>query len=302
MRKESFLAKEQIKKVFSNPLFTYKGNTAAHEGILKGLINSNLICKTGKGLYSYSGILRKLIERFDILFLNISKKFKAKEIYYPATIDAKFLSRAGYFKNFPHLVKFIYFQKKNRKEYSKNVLLPAACLPCYAYFSNHNLDTNLLTITTRNKIFRNERSYKNIFTMDEFDMREIVFIGNKKNVKNSLEASLEAVKSLAKNLNFTFTINRSSDFFYSKFNETKTLYQLLVESKIELRAFCFDLVKLIPISSINYHGIRFGKAFKIKLNDGYAYTGCMAFGIERWALICLNIYGLNIKDWPLALQ
>lgn len=134
--------------------------------------------------------------------------------------------------------------------------------------------------------------------MNEFDMREIVLIGEHKAVRKTLEKLQESIRILLQKLNITFTMNLSSDLFYAGESEEKTLFQLLNKSKIEFRAFSPDLKKPVPISSVNFHGNHFGKVFRIRKGDKYVYSGCVAFGLQRWALIFLNYYGVNTRMWP----
>jgi hypothetical protein len=67
----------------------------------------------------------------------------------------------------------------------------------------------------------------------------------------------------------------------------------------------------MAIASFNNHETFFGEAFSISLaRYGHptsdratpAWSGCVAFGIERWLLALLVEHGLNPRDWPLVEQ
>ena len=58
----------------------------------------------------------------------------------------------------------------------------------------------------------------------------------------------------------------------------------------------------LAIASFNDHELFFGDAFGISLADGMpAWTGCVAFGLERWLLAVLASYGVDPRNWPLTL-
>lgn len=282
-----------IGHLLDKPLFSFNGTARGHKNIIKSLLKKGVICKEGIGLYCYGDFVKKLMDEFDLAFKNLCMKFKAEEHIYPSIVNTEVLEKAGYFRNFSDLVEFIP-NKKNRKF----TFLPAACLPCYSQLSGRNLKIGLTAITTRNTIFRNENAYENIFKMKRFDMRELVFVGSKDRVKKSLGMVTEEIKRFCRDINIDFTLNYSTDTFYGGYPDIKSLFQLLAESKLELRAYSHDTGSFIPVSSINYHGGRFGKAFNIRVKNEFAHSGCAAFGIQRWALIFLNTHGLNKKNWP----
>ena len=64
--------------------------------------------------------------------------------------------------------------------------------------------------------------------------------------------------------------------------------------------FRFPDMRPLAIASFNDHEVFFGEAFGISLADGTpAWSGCVAFGIERWLLAILCTHGVDPKDWPM---
>ena len=292
-----------------DPFFSYKIPYLSKKGVIKKLIEKRLVTKTGEGLYSYSGIINELMESLDLAFRNIFREFTRDDISFPATITYEALEKAGYFRDFRNIVEHISVMDKqsidNRRNHkikpkliTQKALLPAACLPWFSILKHRTFSKGVVSVTTRNKVFRNEIKYPDIFRMNEFDLREIIFLGSDQEVKRALERGTEIIKSFIKKCKITFQLKRASDIFFQGQSKEKAFYQLFAGSKIELNAYCSDLNKYLPIGSINYHGNHFGKAFKICFKDKWAHSGCIGFGLQRWALIFLNFHGLNKRKWP----
>jgi hypothetical protein len=55
----------------------------------------------------------------------------------------------------------------------------------------------------------------------------------------------------------------------------------------------------LAIGSVNFHRNYFGEAFGISREGKEAFSGCVAFGIERWIYAWLTRFGPRAKDWPL---
>jgi len=293
------------------PLYESKGKGIFSRGALKEAIEKGLILKTGKGLYAYRGVVNDLMSGLDRAFKELFCGFNPQETVYPSTVERQVLEKAGYLENFPDTLELVSClgprpgrgtlkqPGKSSCYLTERVLLPAACLPCYAQLSHRRLkDGELLAITVRNKVFRNEPSFNTLFKMNEFEQREVIFIGGRDKVKAALDESFRLVKSLALKLGLKFELVPSYDVFYGKNRDWKSLFQLLTETKIELRAYCPDLKRFIPVTSLNSHGTHFCRGFGVRLDNGRAHSGCVAFGIARWALIVLNTHGLNPAKWP----
>lgn len=72
--------------------------------------------------------------------------------------------------------------------------------------------------------------------------------------------------------------------------------------KYELRLTIPHVKKSIACSSVNFHSNTFGNAFNIKMGKRNAVTGCVGFGIERWAFAFLAQYSLDEQLWPKAFR
>jgi hypothetical protein len=54
----------------------------------------------------------------------------------------------------------------------------------------------------------------------------------------------------------------------------------------------------LAIGSVNFHRNYFGEAFEISRDGREAFSGCVAFGLERWIYAFLERFGMNESDWP----
>jgi hypothetical protein len=54
----------------------------------------------------------------------------------------------------------------------------------------------------------------------------------------------------------------------------------------------------LAIASTIFHRDTFGKSFNINRGGENAYSGCVAFGMERWLSAFLGAYGAIREQWP----
>ena len=71
------------------------------------------------------------------------------------------------------------------------------------------------------------------------------------------------------------------------------LYQKLEPVKRELM---FE--QRLAIGSTNFHRQHFGEAFSVQRDGEAAFSGCIAFGMERWLSTFIKTFGPNIARWP----
>ncbi len=94
----------------------------------------------------------------------------------------------------------------------------------------------------------------------------------------------------------------ANDPFFTNDFQVKASFQRNQEMKYELRLTIPYLDKSIACSSVNFHSNTFGNAFNIKMGKRPAVTGCVGFGIERWAFAFLAQFGLDEANWPAAFR
>lgn len=103
------------------------------------------------------------------------------------------------------------------------------------------------------------------------------------------------------------TIETASDPFFASVATAKSFWQRSQDLKLELRlAIEPDPAgnpRSVAAASFNMHGTFFGDAFGIRdAAGGPAFSGCAAWGVERWVLAVFTQHGFDPTSWPPALR
>jgi seryl-tRNA synthetase len=266
-----------------------------------------------RGQTVLSGDLLDLDARLDGIFTRWAHCWEAVEYRFPACVEARHLDRLDYFQSFPHLATFPVtldedhdnierFSRahaggaQTRVELAKlspteHVLTPAACYHVYIELEGEALDAPRY-VTTRATCFRNEKEYTPLERQWNFSMREIVCLGTAAEVEQFLIRSTYVINHFAADIGLPVEWADATDPFFSPASNPKYLFQKLEPVKREL-VFGEDLA----IASTNFHRDYFGEAFAITRNGEHAYSGCVAFGMERWLSAFLGAYGRDAECW-----
>ncbi len=266
-----------------------------------------------RGQTVLSGDLLGLDGRLDQIFTSWARCWNAVEYRFPACVEARHLERLDYFQSFPHLATFpVTLDKRheNVEEFAsghacnpqgevslpklsptEHVLTPAACYHVYIELEGEVLDAPRY-ITTRATCFRNEEEYTPLERQWNFSMREIVCLGTAAEVEDFLIRSTYVINHFAARIGLPAEWADATDPFFSPASNPKHLFQKLESVKREL-VFRDDLA----IASTNFHRDYFGEAFDITRDGENAYSGCVAFGMERWLSAFLGAYGTTSEHW-----
>jgi len=247
------------------------------------LMKKGYVLKGKDGCCEFSSCAIKLREKLDSLFLELFQD----ENYHPMIFSNQYslstLSAMGYDPNALVCDK----TAKNK------AFIPAACLPIYEFVGNKGIDDVPTIFSIRNKVRRTEKTYDSIFTLSEFQQREFVIFGTKDHVEEFITRGCEKLKSLVQKINISASLDISNDIFYQDNNPAKALFQIASKSKIELRVRIKTVPTPIALSSCNNHRTHFSKKFTIQKNKKLLHTGCIAFGLDRWVLASLMLWGKN---------
>lgn len=229
----------------------------------------------------------KSFERIDGEFLAIARNHGAEEFQFPSLIGKALLEQAEYPKAFPHLLMMACacgdpaheppFAPGNLAPQDW-YLSPAVCYHAYAHFQEQTLGESKV-VTARGRCYRREDHFQAGRRQLEFEMREIILIGDPGWLEEKASRIRDEVDRIARNLPTRW--ETAEDPFFLPTARGKALMQRLMETKKEL--IC-DRGGKLAIGSINRHGTFFGERFAIGLSDGGpAHTACIAFGLDRWA-------------------
>ena len=295
----------------------------------EGLVERGWMHDYGKGQVAYSGpvlnLARLVNERSGELY---KKAFAAKDGHFPAMIDADTLHKCGYFDSHPNAVTFLgnviedfdaieEFRLAN--SCSEGALIPphehvhidgmclnpAACFPCYPTLTGKTIDGEAYSWLGR--VFRYEsRNIRGLDRLYEFNVRELVFVGNEDYVRACRMKALPIVEELAAMMDIDCKVQTATDPFFATVSAAKKFWQAAQEVKNEIKIPALGAdgeIKQLACGSINLHGNFFGKRFDIKGTDGEpVQTGCVGLGIERWVLAAFTQHGFDERRWPTAVR
>jgi hypothetical protein len=108
-------------------------------------------------------------------------------------------------------------------------------------------------------------------------MREIICVGDRETVLEHLRTFKQLVLDDLEQIGLPIEVAVASDPFYES-TSARALMQQLFPVKEE-----FVYGGTVAIGSVNFHRNFFGERCDIRTADGeYAFSGCVAFGLERW--------------------
>ncbi len=258
-----------------------------------------------------------LLEQLDRAFIDIARRHGAILREYPSTFTKANMARNQYHINFPqnivgvatvpHQFKTINRFREQAATHTHHqslvptgeILQPCICYHCYEE-QQGSRSGNRRIMTAKGKCFRNEIAWrKDEFRRTEFMMREIVFVGDQEWVMDTRNAIMDDVWELFNSIGLTGQIETATDpFFFSQDVKTKGTYQMVSNAKYELAAKRMNGQES-SIASFNYcEDVLCGK-YDIRDADGNdLYSGCVAFGMDRWKEAFLERYGRDQSQWP----
>ncbi len=299
-------------------------------GVNDELVKRGWMHDYGKGQVAYSGPVLKLAKLINDKAGELYKDaFAAKESHFPAMIDADTLHKCGYFDSHPNAVTFVgnviedfdaieEFRRAN--SCSEGALMPqqdhihidgmclnpAACFPCYPTLTGQSFDEGQC-FTWLGRVFRYEsRNINGLDRLYEFNVRELVFVGDEDYVRSVRAKALPVVEQLAAFMDIDCQVQTATDPFFATVSAAKKFWQASQEVKNEIKIPALGndgSVKQLACGSINLHGNFFGKRFGFTCKNGEpAQTGCVGLGIERWVLAAFTQHGFDESRWPEAVR
>lgn len=303
----------------------YTTNPCINEtDVFTKLVEEKAVRELAPGVFAYAGLFLKVYEYFyKKIDAYAHEQFEnITEEVYPVLFPVSEYVKGRYFENFPHYIMFQTKLDNNIETYEKfmskkslctcmdeiledttvpkNVLRHATCSPVYPSMENAVLPNDALRcFLVSGKCFRNEElNIKELSRLNEFYMKEFVFVGN----PEKITAWIEKAKGLVRFWIDTFSWNAKCEtandsFFASNYKKLK-YFQLIGNSKLEYKLLIPHHKEYISCCSANYHRTHFSKPYNIKNENGdYCYTACFAFGIERLTYAFLSQKGLDVQKW-----
>lgn len=266
------------------------------------------------GQSNFDGPALELFRALDGAFLKLAAECGARDFQFPTFIQAQELQKLDYFKSFPHLItfpatladadenlnKFIDGERCDTKGEVHltqtspicDCLTPAACYHFYIHHQGQNLSESKF-LTTRAQCYRREKYYAPLQRQWCFNMREVVALGEYQAVKSFLAEYRTRAQALWSRLGLNVGWEFATDPFFDPTNNPKYVLQQIDPVKEEM-----ILDGTLSIGSVNFHKNYFGDSFKITHKGESAFSGCVAFGLERWMYAIVSKYGTDHNQWP----
>lgn len=258
------------------------------------------------GLATLGPAMIALKAALDRRFVAWADEIGAVSMLYPTLMPAAELSKLDYFRNFPHLAVAASGVRPERLEAgfgqdgeleaipgadlgdARYVLPSAACYNVYVHLKGEVLDGPRY-ITTVANCYRNENQYTELQRLWSFTMREIVCLGSPEEVQEHLRVFKPRILGFAAGLGLDLTVALATDPFYQP-GSSVAVMQKLFPQKEELQ-----YKGELAIASLNFHRNFFGDRCQIRTRQGEpVFTGCVAFGIERWLHALLDRFAGDV--------
>ena len=263
--------------------------------------------KVRQGLATLGPDLVRLRQALEAKFLGWAAECGADPMLFPPLMRVADLARFDYFLNFPQLPLLV---TRVREEDLRDIahgggdlqavrtaslataeyaLPSAACYNVYLHLAGSVLEQARYVTTVAN-CFRNEQGYDELRRLWGFTMREIVCIGRREDVEAHLVRFKERVLAFGGRLGLGLTTQAGTDPFYEP-QSSRAVMQQLFPQKEELL-----YQGSLAIGSVNFHRNFFGERCDIRTAGGeHAFTGCVAFGIERWLHALTDRFQQNVE-------
>jgi hypothetical protein len=161
----------------------------------------------------------------------------------------------------------------------------ATCFGAYLFFRDRPVPEDTL-VTLVNRCFRGEDHFEGLRRLLTFQMREIVALGSFEHTQDVIARYRNRIEDFLGRLSLDFKVEAASDPFFQK-DGARALLQRMQPVKYEFN------VDDLAIASVNTHRNFFGERCRITVepDGGTAFTGCIAFGLERWIAVLVGRYG-----------
>ncbi|MEO8877472.1 MAG: hypothetical protein ABI461_17890 [Polyangiaceae bacterium] len=305
-------------------IYSHRVTSPNRAPVWEALIAGGLLFQEGPGQISLLGDAARVADALDRRFVAIGHdSFEATPHQYPTMLPMTALDRCHYFSSFPHHVTFAPHVREDVEAIAQvanpenhgadrsflqhlapaaHALSPAVCFHTYFMLADKKLEQPL-TVTAKGRCFRFES--KNMTTLErgwDFSMREVIFVGPKAWVDERRQRALSEVQKLVEEMELDAWIETANDPFFATNFVAKRYHQLMTQAKYELRLVLPYAEKSVAAASFNIHGDFFGRSFGITHDEGFASTGCLAFGVERWVWSLFCQFGVDIARWPNAVR
>lgn len=281
------------------------------------LFDAGLLIPTSTpGVYHRSFAFERVVRGIEAFVSAAGGEARRPQLFFSPLLDQSVLVESGFVASFPNLVGVLTSFTRSEMELPELVkridaggewtdllspnglaLCGAACQPLYPTLADTEVPLEGLLYEIQTRCHRHEPS-TDPARMQSFSQHEFVYVGSEGGAIAHRELWLRRGAGLLESLGLSVNTVPANDPFFGRAGKLKSASQREKAAKFELVG---EITSSSPgaISSGNYHGNHFGRAFRISLAGGdAAHTACIGFGLERITLALLHRHGLDIANWP----
>lgn len=266
-------------------------------------VSTPILFEVSDGLATLGPEALKVSQALENRFLRWAAQYGADPMAFPSLVRIADLDGFDYFDNFPHLALLTSrLEPLQTESYSRQAsptrkipsrhltdseytLPSAACYSVYLHLAGTRL-RGPRYLTTVAQCYRNEECLSGLSRLWGFRMREIVCLGPADTVKSFLEEMKATIMAFAVAIGLPLNLETATDPFYDM-RGRRALMQKLAPVKHE-----FVYGGSVAVASANFHRNFFGERSDIRTPDGQpAFSGCVAFGLERWLHALCDRFG-----------
>jgi seryl-tRNA synthetase len=284
----------------------------------RNLIDKRLIIPTtAQGAFGRTAAFEEVISKLDSYIVRCSNDLGLESLVFPPVITRSAIERTGYMSSFPHLCGAVYSFTGDEREaheigsrielgqswaealrMTDVVLAPAVCYPFYPTCSGV-LPPGGRHVTMVGWVYRHEPSPEPT-RLRSFRMREFVRVGTPEAVVDWRDAWMERGVGILRSLGLPVRTDVAADPFFGRTGRVLADGQIQQRLKFEVLVPIMSEENPTACCSFNYHQEKFGSAFGIFLEDGFAnaHSACVGFGLERVAMALFSVHGFESECWP----
>lgn len=245
-------------------------------------------CPNSSGPVRLRGPALELQKAWKTYLAKRLKPFYTTRREFPASVAAATLARAGYLANFPDQAVAT---GTSPGQYGN----PAACFQVYAELAEQELPEQQGMLISAQ--CRRRETHQSAFRLPEFEMMELVVVGNQADVRRTAQTCQEVVAAVGQELGLGGEFIPANDAFFLPSRGSQ-----IIQSLKKLKQEYVVGSQRVAVSSLNQHETYFGDRFAITIGGQPASTLCLAFGLERLIAYSLLRWGKHPADWPAELR
>ncbi|MFI9589325.1 hypothetical protein [Nonomuraea sp. NPDC052265] len=251
------------------------------------------------GVVKFTPKFERVVSWLQSRLTHLSPNGPSGPFQYPPVIARVTIERAKYDAAFPHLLGMVQPHIGGSGE-SDAVLMPAVCYGVYQELADRAID-DARQFDVSGWCYRHE-STAELGRFRSFRMREFVIVSDDDTAQRWRDDWVTRGRTFFAQLGLPVTVKPASDPFFGPGSHFMRSSQLEQSLKHEFVAHMSDDDPGTAIGSANSHKDHLGERFSISYRDtGWAYSSCVAFGLDRIALALIHQHGNDPAGWPEAL-